>query len=366
MTQPSPDRPIVIGAGIIGASIAYHLARAGRPPLVLDAAAPGGVATAASWAWINASWGTPPDYVRLRLRSIALWRELATALPALDVNFCGSLTWDMSAAELSTYANTRNAPDYRVALLSSAELGVHEPRLRLLPERAAHCPDEATVEPVEAARILMAAAVGLGAAMRVGMVERIAHAKGRVMGVVVDSEVVQSDQVVCAAGVGARQLLADARSPLPIDDPVGLLVHTEPLPPVLNHLLIAPELHVRQTRAGRLVAGFDFSGAVLENPDADARRLIGQINAMLDLPEPARIAFTSLGRRPTPGDGFPLIGPAPGIDGLTVAVMHSGVTLAPVVGALLAAELTTGRPEPLLAPYRPARFATESAKLLTT
>ena len=65
-------------------------------------------------------------------------------------------------------------------------------------------------------------------------------------------------------------------------------------------------------------------------------------------------SFT-VGRRPTPADGFPAVGGVTDVPGLFVAVMHSGVTLAPAVGAFLAGEILDGTREPLLAPYRPER-----------
>ena len=71
--QSKSDQPniIVIGAGIIGASLAYHLAKSGARVTVIEAAEPGGIATRNSWAWINASWGNPDPYFRLRRQSMA-------------------------------------------------------------------------------------------------------------------------------------------------------------------------------------------------------------------------------------------------------------------------------------------------------
>jgi D-hydroxyproline dehydrogenase subunit beta len=57
-----------------------------------------------------------------------------------------------------------------------------------------------------------------------------------------------------------------------------------------------------------------------------------------------------------PGDGLPVVGQGP-LPGLWIAVMHSGATLAPIVAELLADEMTGGPDSPLLAEFRPARFA---------
>ena len=109
---------------------------------------------------------------------------------------------------------------------------------------------------------------------------------------------------------------------------------------------------MRQTAEGRIVAGSDFGGT---EPGADpvetARALFAEVQAMLKGGDALKLDFHTLGYRPTPSDGFPIIGRAAGVDGLYVAVMHSGITLAPVVGLFATQELTTGRRDPLLAPY---------------
>ena len=55
----------VIGSGIVGASVAYHLARDGADVMVIEQSeATGGQATRNSWAWLNASAGNPPNIQR--------------------------------------------------------------------------------------------------------------------------------------------------------------------------------------------------------------------------------------------------------------------------------------------------------------
>lgn len=66
-------------------------------------------------------------------------------------------------------------------------------------------------------------------------------------------------------------------------------------------------------------------------------------------------ARQAMALRPVPGDGLPVVGRGP-VEGLWLAVMHSGATLAPVAAECLAAEITGGPDSPLLSDFRPARF----------
>jgi glycine/D-amino acid oxidase-like deaminating enzyme len=59
--------------------------------------------------------------------------------------------------------------------------------------------------------------------------------------------------------------------------------------------------------------------------------------------------------RSLPSDGHPIAGWAPGIDGLYVAVTHSGITLAPILARHMAAEILDGDEVGALAAYRPGR-----------
>jgi glycine/D-amino acid oxidase-like deaminating enzyme len=75
------------------------------------------------------------------------------------------------------------------------------------------------------------------------------------------------------------------------------------------------------------------------------------------------VVATWSGVRPVTPDGHPLLGPAPGLDGLWVAAGHGpiGVLAAPATARMLADHLAGGRPDPAAAPFDPARFATSTA-----
>ena len=76
------------------------------------------------------------------------------------------------------------------------------------------------------------------------------------------------------------------------------------------------------------------------------------------LPELGELAAETarIGVRAMPADGHSVVGPQGGVAGYYVAVTHSGVTLAPFLGRVVAEELLRGRSDPRLAPFRPDRF----------
>jgi glycine/D-amino acid oxidase-like deaminating enzyme len=68
--------------------------------------------------------------------------------------------------------------------------------------------------------------------------------------------------------------------------------------------------------------------------------------------------------RAVPADRLPIIGPMPGLESLYLAVTPSGVTLAPILGRLVAAEIAEKVPQRLLEAMRPGRFADRATRLL--
>lgn len=354
------ERVLVVGAGIIGASVAWHLARGGAEVTVVDKGQPGGVATPRSWAWINASWGHPDHYVRLRMRSMEEWRRLQGVVPGLGVNWCGGLMWDMDTQEdLRAFVAERQRQGYEVRLVGREDAAALEPALVDPPALAAHSAAEGAVEPLEATQAILADAERLGARLVMGNgVTRLLRDGGPVAGArLADGTTVMADRVVLAAGSDTAELAGQVGAEVPLDDTTGLLVVTEPVEPMLNGLVVGPGLEVRQLADGRLLASGHYAGSDPgADPRATAEALFAKVQAGFKGGERLRLGGHVVGHRPMPRDGLPILGAV--APGLHVAVTHSGVTLAPAIGRFLAEEILDGRREPLVAPYAPGRFAT--------
>lgn len=346
---------IVVGAGIIGASIAWHLAAEDAAVTIVEAGEPGGVATPCSFGWINASWGNPEPYFRLRMRAMEEWTRLQERLPALPLSWCGGLLWDMPREGLQAYERQHRGWGYPIRLVGRDEIVRIEPNLADPPDLAIHVSGEGVAEPEPTARLLVEAAIARGARLLSGItVVAISRRSGRVA-VETSAGLLEADAIVIAAGTATSKLAACVGAKIPLVHSPGLLVHSKPFRPLLEGLVMGEAAHIRQTPDGRLVAGADFGGTeVGPDPDAAAARTFAAMRGMLRGAEALEPDFHTIGYRPMAQDGFPVVGEV--AENVFVAVTHSGVTLAAGLGRFLADEVLRSRQEPLLAPYRPARF----------
>lgn len=346
---------IVIGSGMVGASLAWHLARDGAQVGVISSGPPGGVATPNSWAWINASWGNPEVYFRFRHESMRRWARLAQEVPQLCFNPCGSLTHDLDESALRAFVQEHAGWGYPIRLVEADEIARLEPGLAELPTLSAFAEAEAVVEPVLATHALLADS---GARLMAGEVHALMARQGRVVGVMTGEGPIFADEVVLAAGAETARLAATAGVNVPMATPGGILVHTEILPRLLTRLVVSPRIHMRQTAEGRIVAGTDFGGSPVEHgPEQIADEMMGLIRRMVHGAGQAKLHRYSVGYRPTPSDGLPIIGRPAGLGGLYITVMHSGITNAPAAGAYAARELLAGERDGLLAPFGLERFS---------
>lgn len=368
---------VVVGAGIIGASIAYHLARAGEQVTVLDRAGPATHASRGTLAWINATWAKQPrDYHRLAQESVAAWRRLSAEL-ALPVRWGGSIEWfdepERQALLVKQIAEQRRWGE-PARMIGRVELTRMEPRLRLTgAAQAAFSGNDGAVDPVVATQVLLRAAQAHGAQL-VFPSELLALDELSSGGFELQTStgVMHAARVVLATGAAVDAAAKFADSPIPQRSTPGVIAVTQPMPRLVHHVLAGPGVGLHQRNDGRVVIG-EHTGP--PNNDAHAQRLRERPNefptrafsmqhaerlrrsAQTFLPDIADAEFEQvyIGWRPLPLDGHPVIGPSVGHPNIYLAVMHSGVTLAPIVGQFAADEIINGREIPQLAPFRANR-----------
>ena len=356
------EHVLVVGAGLIGAGVARALARGGVQVTVVEAGLPAGLASGRSFGWINASFFLNADHFRLRHAAMAAHRRLAAVLPGTGHRWTGCLWWEEQGDALDRMAAELAGLGYAVETLIAAEVTAREPALALVPDRALWFPEEGAVDPAHLTRVLLADAAAAGATVLTGVpVTRLAVFGGRVTGVETAQGRIAADRVVLATGVATQALLAAEGLDFPMLSRPGAMLRTAPVAPVVSAILASEGPEVRQQADGSILCPTsaahqgDRSEAITESPDRLAAATMARLRAMfpaLDL----RLAALTVADRPVPGDGLPCVGPVPGLKGLWMAVLHSGVTLGPLVAEGLAAEMLEGLAMPEWAPFRPDRL----------
>lgn len=351
---------LIIGTGITGAAIAYQLARRGEDVAILSTHSEGGLASAASFGWLNASFFLTRPHYHLRHEGLAAHRRLCEALPGLPTTWQGCLWYEATGDAQEETASDLAALGYRVDRLTRADIAARLPGLGPVPDAALFFPEEGVADPAQLARALIAAS---GATVTRATVQAVTHDAGRVTGVQTDLGPIPATRVILATGTGTPALLSPFGHTLPMLQRPGLMIATNPLPPICPVILATPEQEVRQDTEGRLHA------PASAGHQSDHAEVLGAfpvvVNATLQrlrtlFPgHEIHFARQAMAMRPVPGDGLPVVGQV-GPEGLWLAVMHSGATLAPVVAELLADEITGDAASPFLEGFRPSRFSSSA------
>lgn len=334
-----PKTVIVVGAGIVGASVAYHVARAGADVTLVDAGDVATGVTASSFAWIGVSGFRSGPAAALRRTATDEYRRLADELPGLPVTWCGSLSW--------TGADDGPAAGPGQEIVDAGTVTRLEPTVRRPPEWAIWAPDDGAVDAIGVAERLVEGARAHGAEVRLGtpVTAILCGGEGRVVGVETAAGRLAADAVVLAAGVGTAALAAPLGIRVPVAPSPSPLFRFRAPEGLVRTVVNTPDFDLRQVGHDRLIAAAD-------SPE----RTLAAIRSTFRGAEGVELRRAEVGARPMPVDGEPIIGPVAQVPGLYVTVMHSAVTLAAAVGRVVAGELLDGVPEPLLSGCRLDRF----------
>jgi glycine/D-amino acid oxidase-like deaminating enzyme len=359
MTDSHQPHVLVIGAGIVGASIAWHLSKSTKVTIIAKDI--GGPASSASFAWLNASSASDKSYYNFRLRSLKRWKEIERELPGLPITWNGSVNWHKPFETLMDKHVTLTGWGYGVMRLTGDEIKSKDPGIKV--ERIAdwvfYYTDEGAIEAHVAAQQMVADAEARGNTKVIkATAKTLLKTEGRVTGVILDSgEEVHGDHIVVAAGLGTVPLLATENISIPIRSVPALIVNSKPVNhQILNSLVNSEYLYMRQTKDGVIRAGCENPGDDPgDNPERTAQEVFKILQDTLVDGDKLEFDYFTVGNKPTPEDGLPIIGQT-GLDNVSVAVMHSGVTNAAIVGQLVSKQILTGDTDIALEQFRLDRF----------
>ncbi len=255
---------------------------------------------------------------------------------------------------------------YQAELLTATELHALEPDLVPPPgvEQIAFFPAEGYADVPLLVGTLAGAAERADATIRTGCrVTEIARSGGRVTGVVTEGgERLSADLVVSCVGRWSGEFAHVAGFHLPMEPTVGMLVVTSAAPVRLRAMLNSPAINVRPDGGGRLrLQATDFDAITTpEMPTTPlpeiAHRVYERAVSVLPTLAGTPIEAALVGVRAIPGDGYPIVGPVPGLDGLYIVCTHSGVTMGPLLGRIAAREIMGDIADMRIATFRPERL----------
>ena len=364
----------IVGGGLIGLSIAWRLARAGRSVTVLERETIGAGASLAATGMLAPAAEHEPGsdpLLPLALDSLRRWPAFRDALEAdaglsIDYRPDGTLVLAVGRDEVERLRfryDLQRRSGLDATWLPGSEVRRLEPGLRPSITAGVHCPMDHQVDPCR----VMAA---LAEACRRAGVSLIEHAPvtaldwsgGRVAGLRVGEHAIRCGTVILASGAwsGEGGLLPETLS-LPVRPLKGqsLALRTTRRTGTLGRMVWTEQVHMAPKSDGQLIVG-----ATVEDCGFRPGVTAGGLYALLEgarrvLPgiEEMDVEAVWSGYRPTSDDDAPIIDTlAPG---LVAATGHhrNGYLLAPVTADAVSELVTDGALPEVARPFTRARFA---------
>ena len=366
---------VIVGGGIIGSSIAYHLALRNVPAEVVDVAEPA-APPSASWASAGGvrQQARDPREWRLTLEASRRWpaleRELGETFDFRQGGHLHIVERQEDVPALEARVTRERAAGLDVRLVDADEARRLAPGLTPEVRLGAYSAGDGQANPPKTTRAFAAAAAAGGVRYLTGARSaRLERSGDTVRTVVVDGERVTGTWVVLAAGAWSPAAAGEVGVDLPIAPRAPQMLLTDAGPAALAPTIsaVGRPLSLKQLPTGQYFIGGGWPSRV-DAPGTPAMTCAvrpenvegsWQVACAVFPPlAPRRVARSWCGLEAETIDGVPLIGPAVGVGGLYLATGFSGhgFQLSPAVGRAVADALV-GRGDDTLTPLLPVRLA---------
>lgn len=368
MASLSEQEAVVIGGGLVGASIAWGLARAGVQTLVLDGDDLALRASRANFAliWVQGKGVGKPDYARWSQQAAKSWPLVAAELLAttgIDVSLSqkGGFSFALSDAELQQWHDeaatvTREvgegAPDFQV--LDHAATRAMLPAIGPDVVGSVYSTADGHVNSLRLFRALHTAMLkaGVDYRSRHDVTQITPDGDGFILSGAWGQ--VRTRKVILAAGVNNEQLAPMVGLHVPLTRSKGQILVTEKCAPFLDYTAAT----IRQADEGGVMIGDseeNHTSALMSNQDISAVLANRAIRIFPHLAD-VNIVRSWTGFRVKSKDGLPIYQQSETCPGAFVVTCHSGVTLTSNHVLVIAPQIAAGRLEPNLKPFSARRF----------
>jgi glycine/D-amino acid oxidase-like deaminating enzyme len=373
------SRITIVGAGVIGCSLAYELARRGSDVTLIDAAEVVSGTSSASFAWVNSNGKSPAAYSELNFLGLKAHERASRAGDAPWFHQIGNLELVSSRADVARLERkvaTLTETGYEATLLTRSDVADVEPSLDLETIMGGVLyPREGWIDTVSMCSTLLGRAQELG--VTYAPFRKVVAVKGGgVTTVAPDGTTYQhdTDVTVLTAGNGNREILANAGITFPTLDPassggsgedthptVGLINTTGPVDCGLRHIIHADGISLRPARNGGVSFTDHSTGSQWDLRDPRIWTLpvvlLERARQLYPILRTASTETVTLGTRVMPNDGMTIADWITEDHSLYAVATHSGVTLAAHLAEVVADEVLSGARHASLDSFGLSRFS---------
>lgn len=360
-------RAAVIGGGVIGTSIAYHLAKRRIDVTLIEKEDIASGTSGACDGFIFLQSKKPGVHLQMALESARMMERLSKEL-SIEYERNGGMIIVKDREDMpdvQKLVDRQRELGLEVHLLDACQARKMEPCLSPEIAGATYSPVDAHVNPMSLCFAFARSAKSMGAKILTNTeVIDISTSSGRIDGVITSEGFIKADFVINAAGVYAPFIAKMVGIDLSIKPRRGQVLVTEIMPRILRRIIICSRyiaskfnsgqvqnplgvgLALEQTRSGSLLIGStrEFAGYDRNVTPEGIQAVLEHACSIVPCIKELSIIRTFAGLRPYTPDGMPVLGETGDIEGFIIAAGHEGdgIALSPITGSLIAELIATG------------------------